>query len=205
MIAGLARTLGLSATLLALAACDRATDTEQGATDKGDPKSIFRPEFQVEPIEALQESGKLETRVLFVEGVELTEEARAELATVIASPQVTKGGRIILRGHSDSGGNDEANLRASQERAETVRTWMIENGVAEERITVIAFGEQNPAEPNASPDGTPNEAGRAANRRVEIEVAAPDGEATEEAPTLAETLASGQEEDEIEAEGQAAQ
>ena len=205
MIAGLARTLGLSAALLALAACDRGTGDEQGRSETGEPKSIFRPEFQVEPIEALQENGTLETRVLFVDGEELTEEARAELATVIASPQVSKGGRIILRGHSDSGGSDEANLRASQERAEVVRDWMIENGVAEERITVIAFGEQNPAEPNALPDGTPNEEGRAANRRVEIEVTAPAGEAAEKAPTLAETLASGQEQGEPEAEGQPAQ
>lgn len=205
MSAGVARTLGISAALLALAACDRGSGNDEGASETDEPKSIFRPEFQVEPIEALQENGKLETRVPFVDGVELTEEARAELATVIASPQVTKGGRITLRGHSDSGGSDEANLRASQERAEAVRDWMIENGVAEERITVIAFGEQNPAQPNALPDGTPNEEGRAANRRVEIEVAAPAGEAGEKAPTLAETLASGQEEDEIEAEGQAAQ
>lgn len=205
MSAELARTLGLCAALLALTACDRGSGNEQGGAETGEPKSIFRPEFQVEPIEALQESGKLETRVLFADGVELTEEARAELATVIASPQVSKGGRITLRGHSDSGGSDEANVRASQERAEAVRDWMVENGVAEERITVIAFGEQNPAEPNALPDGTPNEEGRAANRRVEIEVAAPAGEGAEKAPTLAETLASGQEEGDPDAEGQPAQ
>ena len=205
MSAELARTLGLSAALLALTACDRGSGNEQCGAETGEPKSIFRPEFQVEPIEALQESGKLETRVLFADGVELTEEARAELATVIASPQVSKGGRITLRGHSDSGGSDEANVRASQERAEAVRDWMVENGVAEERITVIAFGEQNPAEPNALPDGTPNEEGRAANRRVEIEVAAPAGEGAEKAPTLAETLASGQEEGDPDAEGQPAQ
>lgn len=198
----LARTLGLSAALLALGACDRGDEPADGANDTGEPRSIFRPEFQVEPIEALQETSALETRVLFPEGSELTEAARAELATVLASPQVAAGGQITLRGHSDAGGSDEANMRASQERAEAVRDWMIENGIADERITVIAFGEQNPAAPNALPDGSPNEEGRAANRRVEIEVATSETPRPEKAPTLAESLAAGEDEAETEAQDQ---
>ena len=199
---GLTRALGLSAILLALGACNRGDEPADGANDTGEPRSIFRPEFQVEPIEALQETSALETRVLFPEGTELTEEARAELATVLASPQVAAGGRITLRGHSDAGGSDEANLRASQERAEAVRDWMTENGIAEERITVIAFGEQNPAAPNALPDGSPNEEGRAENRRVEIEVATSEPAPPEKAPTLAESLAAGENEAETEAQDQ---
>lgn len=68
-----------------------------------------------------------------------------------------------------------ANLRASQRRAEVVRDWLVENGVAEDRIDVIAFGEQNPVSPNANPDGTPDEAGRAKNRRVDLTIAVPPG------------------------------
>jgi OOP family OmpA-OmpF porin len=64
-------------------------------------------------------------------------------------------------------------LRAGLERAEAVRDWLIEMGVAEDRSEVLTFGEQNPIEPNALPDGTPNEEGRAANRRVEILITAP--------------------------------
>jgi OOP family OmpA-OmpF porin len=45
--------------------------------------------------------------------------------------------------------------------------------VAEDRIEIVAFGEQNPVAPNALPDGTPNDEGRAKNRRVEIRVAPP--------------------------------
>ena len=94
-----------------------------------------------------------------------------------------------MGGHSDSGGSDEVNIRASLERAEAVRDWMVANGVAEERITLVAFGEQNPAAPNALPDGSPNEEGRAANRRVEIVVASDGPPEPEREPTLAETLA----------------
>ena len=53
-----------------------------------------------------------------------------------------------------------------------VALWLKDNGVDADRISLIVFGEQNPIEPNALPDGTPNAIGRAANRRVEIEIPA---------------------------------
>jgi len=77
---------------------------------------------------------------------------------------------LTLGAHSDTGGNDKANIDASESRGLAVAAWLIERGIAEERISVIAFGEQNPIEPNALPDGSTNEAGRAANRRVEMVV-----------------------------------
>ncbi|HCH94669.1 MAG TPA: hypothetical protein DFK13_07430 [Erythrobacter sp.] len=173
-------------------------DQPQPPSDADAPpekRSIFRPEFQVEPIESFEPSGSLETTVEFPDGTELTEEGRAALATVLASPQNEEGGLIYLRGHTDSGGSDEANMRASLARAEAVRDWLVENGVAEDRIRTIAFGEQNPIAPNARPDGTPDEDGRAANRRVEIEVLTREPPMIEDEPTLAETLASSAEEE----------
>lgn len=173
---------------MALAACDSDRNAPEAVESATEKRSIFRPEFQVEPIEALEDKGELSTQILFPEGTELTEAARAELATVMASPQMKAGNAIVLRGHSDSGGTDEVNQRISRERAEAVRDWLVENGVDAERIGVIAFGEQNPAAPNAMPDGTPDEEGRAANRRVEIEIAGAANASTEQ-PTLAESLA----------------
>ena len=76
-------------------------------------------------------------------------------------------------GHSDAGGSDQVNLRVSLERAEAVRDYLVGQGADEKRIRVIAFGSQNPVEPNALPDGSPNEAGRAANRRVEVTIELP--------------------------------
>ncbi|WP_421993354.1 OmpA family protein [Qipengyuania sp.] len=186
-------TLALAGTMLLLGACEDTSGPTPAEDAPGETRSIFRPEFQVEPIEELTELGTLETRILFPEGAELTEEALAELATVLASPQIEEAGAIILRGHTDSGGSDQGNLRASQARAEAVRDWLVENGVAENRIRVIAFGEQNPVAPNALPDGSPNEEGRAANRRVEIEVRSEARPAPPEQPTLAESLASSAE------------
>ena len=166
------RTLLLIGAASLVAACGgRENDSEPEATPTSSPSpvSIIRPD-----VEQPQQSAvlaQLQTRIGFPDGgSELSEAALAELATVRESPQVTEGGEIILRGHSDASGNGATNLRASQARAEAVRDWLVEMGVGEERIKVIAFGEQNPIEPNALPDGTPNEEGREANRRVDITV-----------------------------------
>ncbi|MEP3422716.1 MAG: OmpA family protein [Erythrobacter sp.] len=109
-------------------------------------------------------------------GAVIDEAAHLAIMQVTSSEQSMLQGPIVLRGHSDAGGSDAANERASMTRAESVRDFMIDLGVDEERFTIIAFGEQNPIEPNALPDGTPNEVGRARNRRVEILIVPPEGE-----------------------------
>ena len=137
-----------------------------------EPVSILRPDVEAEQALAgtpLVVLDPLEVTVGFPDGgAQLDGDAVATLPDVLASAQLEEGGPIVLGGHSDIGGSDAANLRASRTRAEAVRDWLVDNGVAEDRIEVIAFGDQNPVEPNALPDGSPNEEGRAANRRVEI-------------------------------------
>ncbi len=110
-------------------------------------------------------------------GSDLTPAAETALEGVLASEAISEGWPIILRGHSDSGGNDQANMRVSRARAETVAAWLVERGINDARIEVIAFGEQNPIAPNALPDGSANEPGRRQNRRVEVEIAPPEGPA----------------------------
>ena len=160
----------------ALAACGERSDEREPVvtpTADGEPVSILRPDVDIErPVDPLE---PFAATIGFAKGgSELSAGAVETLEEVLASEQFAKGGEITLRGHSDSGGSDEANMRASRSRADAVREWLVENGADEERITVVAFGEQNPIEPNALPDGTPNEQGRAANRRVEVTIDVPD-------------------------------
>ncbi|ABC64824.1 OmpA family protein [Erythrobacter litoralis] len=146
-----------------------------------EPVSIIRPDIEEAVLIPLE---PLNTTISFADsGTDLTPEAVAELETLVESRQVTEGGPITIGGHSDAGGNDAVNMRVSLRRAEAVRDWLVARGVDEGRITVIAFGEQNPVEPNALPDGQPNEDGRAANRRVEIRVDVPEGMMVEATPT----------------------
>ena len=102
-------------------------------------------------------------------GAALDGEARTALDRLAANPATGKG-RIVLRGHSDSDGDDEANRRMSRKRAEAVRDYLVRKGLAAARIRVIALGETRPVAPNARPDGSDDPVGRARNRRVEIEL-----------------------------------
>ncbi|MBM0171354.1 OmpA family protein [Altererythrobacter sp. C41] len=175
------RLLFATTAVLALAGCDRREPPPPPEpTPEASPTqaSIIRPEIEVERPEP--ELEPLEASVTFAEaGGDLSAAALEDLKTILESPQMAEGGAIVLRGHTDSTGDDEANLRVSGRRAEMVRDWLVEQGVAEERITVIALGEQRPIAPNAKLDGSPDEAGRAANRRVDVAIALPDAVADE--------------------------
>ena len=162
----------MAASLFALSACDQNQSAPAPTPDPAEPVSIFRPEVEVPTIKV--PLTQLEASIPFAEGGnDLTDAAKAQLATIIVSLQMQRGGAVTLRGHTDSVGFDEANLRVSRRRAEAVRAYMIENGVAEDRIAVIALGEMRPIAPNAKLDGTPDEEGRAANRRVDVTIAVP--------------------------------
>ena len=201
MIKRISMTLRLSAAAaaaLTLAACNNSPSDETPAPEPaesetkalGEGTSIIRADVEMEreimPLEPL------EARISFDEGgYALSDAAIAELQAVLETRQYTEGGAIVLRGHTDAGGNDSANLRASERRAEAVKNWLVENGAAEDRITIVGLGEQNPARPNANPDGTPNEENRAYNRRVMVHIAVPEElvvDETPDTPTLVEKV-----------------
>lgn len=163
------------------AGCDRAPDIEMPEAPEAttpdpssSPISILRetPDAAVDEEELLE---PLEVTVPFAEGgFELDEAAQKVLTDAIASDQFEAGGKIVLRGHTDSVGNDEANLRASRKRAETVADALEEAGANTDNIEIIPLGEQRPIAPNAKLDGTPDEEGRARNRRVDITIMPPE-------------------------------
>ncbi|WP_137680397.1 OmpA family protein [Aurantiacibacter suaedae] len=135
--------------------------------------SIIREEIVETATPTPEPPEPLDVVLPFPDGTDISPDAEELLELVLQSDAVRAGWPIVLAGHTDSVGNDQANLRASRSRAENVAAWLIERGIANERIKVIAFGEQNPLVPNAKPDGTPDEVARRRNRRVELTVAAP--------------------------------
>jgi outer membrane protein OmpA-like peptidoglycan-associated protein len=72
---------------------------------------------------------------------------------------------MIIEGHTDSVGSDEANLQLSVARAESARVWLIQAGIAAERVLAVGYGETEPIGDNTTA------AGRALNRRVEFVLA----------------------------------
>lgn len=80
--------------------------------------------------------------------------------------QVLKGGlksaTLQVRGHTDNVGNAAYNRELSERRANAVRDYLQQQGVAAQRLHITGFGEDKPIASNAT------ETGRAQNRRVEF-------------------------------------
>lgn len=72
--------------------------------------------------------------------------------------------KIIVEGHTDNSGDEQKNLKLSQDRAEAVKKYMSSKSIEADRITALGYGSSKPVEDNATA------AGRAKNRRVEFNV-----------------------------------
>ena len=69
---------------------------------------------------------------------------------------------LLLSGHTDNDGDDDANMILSKNRSETVKSYLISRGISESRIKVNYFGETKPVANNNTSEG------RRKNRRVEF-------------------------------------
>lgn len=67
-----------------------------------------------------------------------------------------------VAGHTDAVGSDRYNQNLSQRRANSVRAYLVEQGVDGSKMTAVGYGETQPVADNSTP------AGRAENRRVEL-------------------------------------
>jgi OOP family OmpA-OmpF porin len=72
--------------------------------------------------------------------------------------------RIEIQAHTDSMGDAGYNQSLSQKRAESVRDYMVDEGIAADRMEVKGYGETKPVADNNTREG------RAANRRVELKI-----------------------------------
>lgn len=95
---------------------------------------------------------------------ELKPGAREKMAKVSGILLAYPGLKIELEGHTDSVGSDEYNQTLSERRANSVRAYLIGQGVPPDTVTAAGLGKANPVASNS------NEAGRLKNRRVEMVV-----------------------------------
>jgi len=75
---------------------------------------------------------------------------------------------LELRGHTDAIASEDYNYRLGQARADNVKTYLVNRGVAPARIVTKSYSELEPIAPNTKADGSDNPEGRALNRRVEM-------------------------------------
>ena len=82
------------------------------------------------------------------------------VAVMQLNPQVV----MVVRGYTDSVGDDLQNLALSQARAQAVADWIIAKGIDPSRFRLEGKGEADPVGDNNTPDG------KALNRRIEVEL-----------------------------------
>ena len=94
----------------------------------------------------------------------LKPEAKSQLAGVLQALREQPGLQVLIVGHTDGIGSDAYNMKLSQQLAESVATYLGQNGVPRQSIRTEWQGKRQPIASNATAEG------RAQNRRVEITV-----------------------------------
>jgi outer membrane protein OmpA-like peptidoglycan-associated protein len=154
--------------------CPDADNDKDGVVDAEDvcPDLAGTPEERGCPGKVrVSEEGELIVfqQVLFeLNGATILTESLPDMEAVrvvlVQHPEMTK---VRIEGHTDSLGQDAANLELSQRRAAAVAQWLIEHGVEATRLDAYGCGEQHPIASEATP------AGKAKNRRVTFQVVEP--------------------------------
>ncbi|KAI9433629.1 hypothetical protein F5148DRAFT_1295415 [Russula earlei] len=78
----------------------------------------------------------------------------------VAAMMVKKGFSLKLAGHTDAIGSDAANMKLSKDRAESIKTYLVSQGVNNARIEAVGYGKMQPIATNKT------EEGRQKNRRL---------------------------------------
>lgn len=89
-------------------------------------------------------------------------ESMGELNRIVAYMKENESVSFEIGGHTDSDGDDSYNLKLSQQRADAVKSKLVEMGIAANRLTCKGYGENKPLSDNQTPEGKAN------NRRVEF-------------------------------------
>ncbi|MDP8222418.1 MAG: OmpA family protein [Candidatus Lernaella stagnicola] len=108
----------------------------------------------------LEKKGKVQFNIA---SAQLRPESYAVLDDVVEQiGQLCEYKKITVEGHTSNVGNDAYNMKLSQQRADTVRNYLIKKGIPAENLEVKAYGETKPIADNNTNKG------REANRRVEF-------------------------------------
>lgn len=99
---------------------------------------------------------------------ELVPSSLSTLDKTIAALKKNSKAKVEIEGHTSSEGGEEYNQKLSEDRANSVRAYMIKKGIAQDRITAVGYGYSRPKASNDT------EAGRKQNRRIEVRITNPD-------------------------------
>ncbi|MCQ2120432.1 MAG: OmpA family protein [Fibrobacter sp.] len=134
--------------------CPEQPETENGYKDEdGCPDEIPQPPKKVFVLEGVNfESGK----------ATITPDSYISLMKVVDILEAFTESTFEIIGHTDNQGGKEKNMKLSADRAESVKNFLVEKGIAESRIVTSGKGDTQPVASNKTPEG------RAQNRRIEF-------------------------------------
>ena len=140
---------------------DGVNDEEDKCPNEAGPASNFGcPVIDVIVVERVNKAAK---NIFFATGSsKLLAKSFKSLKDVAEVMKEHPNYKIDVDGHTDNVGADEMNQKLSEDRASSVKQYLIGNGVDESRITSTGYGETKPVVDNKTA------ANRALNRRVEM-------------------------------------
>jgi outer membrane protein OmpA-like peptidoglycan-associated protein len=94
----------------------------------------------------------------------LTKKSKEVLDGIIIILKKNTHLNVLIEGYTSSDGNPKNHVNLSQSRAESVKTYLEENGIQAKRLKAVGFGDTNPL------NGNKTEAERSINRRVELKI-----------------------------------
>ena len=108
---------------------------------------------------------------IFLPSTVLFDAGKAEFKQAEAGPYLDRLAKLLtdktknkvaVEGHTDNAGNAAGNQKLSEQRAETVRTALVQRGVPADRLSALGYSFNRPIASNATDQG------KAVNRRVEL-------------------------------------
>ena len=117
-----------------------------------------------EPDVSVGESFVLENVYFDNDKFDLLPESLASLRRLLKWLEENETVRIEIGGHTSSIGDRKHNIELSTNRAKSVRSFLVLNGISRDRLEIRGYGPDYPIDTNDTPEG------QAKNRRVEVEV-----------------------------------
>ncbi|OGV10966.1 MAG: hypothetical protein A3J84_07150 [Ignavibacteria bacterium RIFOXYA2_FULL_37_17] len=131
---------------------------------KHTPKEIVKEVVVEKPVEVKKSQWVLVGVNFQFNSAQLTPESYPILFYAVQNLNENPDTKVEIQGHTDNIGSEQYNMKLSEERAQTVRDYLVAKGIDPSRLTVKGYGESMPVADNSTPEG------RSLNRRIEFKV-----------------------------------
>jgi outer membrane protein OmpA-like peptidoglycan-associated protein len=131
-----------------------------GQAGKNEPEC--KPVKEVYHIKTMDEPIVIEGAFFDTDSAVLKPEGREKLDMVVQFAEKYRDANLDVTGHTDSSGSEAWNRELSAARADSVKEYLVGNGVDPDRISTKGVASTQPIDTNETPEG------KARNRRVEI-------------------------------------